>query len=1680
MGVVYEAEQISLNRRVALKILRYAVADRDAMERFRREAETVANLHHSNIVPIFAVGEEDGQHYFAMQFIDGQSLADVQEQTEQPIDPMDIADWGLQTAEALAYAHGEDIIHRDVKPSNLIRDGQGRVWLTDFGLAKRLDDVRLSMTGAILGTPRYMSPEQASSVRRPVDHRTDIYSLGATLYELATAQPLFNAESPHVALGQIIAEDPKPPRAIRSSLPRDLETIIMRCISKQAEDRYETANELVGDLRAYIDGRPIAARRPGVVEQFGRWLQKHQKLVTTAGIAAAVAASVILLSLVGIRQYNESQLARIQFEVADSSAPMIAEITRADGSEVLPSFTIPTQHPAEMPQGDYRLHVRSDSNLSETYNFSPRADINAQNVEIQLREREVWDSFGVEGDWALWARPDGEDIVAFAESGIVVFDGATATKLWEVDFEANKTIRDHVNEADFNWTWRTDGLGSTWRNQARVGVSPKSPLRSADFNQDGIDDLVLSLNYFPCLLVLSGADGELIWCKSVLPETYTEREEPKPGVPTARPRGAVRFKPLLAKVNQDDLPDLIATIGVRDEEFDGHACVVAISGGSSDLIWRHDFAKQDAFAPNAKRPPIVSQWFPSGPESLSNSWHTRWHDFISVEDGNGDNANGLVAPMRPQLNDDENKLEFIIGTKRTLIDIATGEASVSKPLDFIPACPPKQLDINQDGVPELLVCEQISKGPDKLMQLVCRDTQTGANIWSQEAPLIWEWLLPNYDKRRNWPIVEDLEGDGVPEIIVPWESTAAINLRGESPWGTVQVLDGATGKPRWAKPASVINGENQLTQLVVASDLDGDGVRDVVSVSHFSGPMEPKVPHRVAYVYVDAFSGTTGKRIFWMRSCPIEMPSSYCQLASVQTRGDLLVVDVATDNYEGWKPGYLVCFSLTARKFVWVKNDVARPQFADLDKDGNLELVAWRPKHRVQPFEGGKLRAWRLDCDSQGRVPAEWTWADHPLRPLGDVNEDGVEDAIRLSEGNYRQKHVDAVSGATGEKLWNVNCNTLHGNKIKVTPLKYDVDGDGVPDWLASSESFFTRNPPLEARSGRDGDLLWRFSLPEAGSWNQDRLMGIHDLDGDGRLEILLLAQSRPNSQGAARFPMQSPVQVFCIAARTGALKWQFQVSGIHQWAHHLLRSHLVQILDVNRDGNQDVVCYYVDDTQRIGIQAISGNDGTQVWKTSNDQLDMPNISIHEWREYPWFVAYEGEAGPRVAMIQHSWRGSKGDVTLLGLDGESGKQLWKSKTDAWVDSLQRRHVPGYGEWGVSYPTVFRTANGESPGFWYSASDQELKFVLLNESGGQPENAKELLLAERDGLPSKEWYSYPTNLKIFPADLDHDGVDEVIFTKPGAVVAQSLSTGDVIWEHELPTPIGRIEEVTSREDDIEIVVACKQPDAPPVEMIGINAAGERVWRAKTPGLDVNSRVKTLTATGTASPRILVTDNRDFSRGIAAVRTSGVSPATGSNVAKALPPVSPDPRYVRDLPWSPHAGLVGQLVTGLALAFVLLVMPLAYLRTLARGQWSLKMLLLAPLVVGVWLAVGRIPFNFMGGSTLDPIRENLLISAFSLPILIFAASAFNCVRNARWYGLLRLFVAMILLAALFTVWGLWLTRFFADPEPIRIRWDLGAVWMTLYQGMNFTGVCLAIWQLFRIVTRRLVRWRAMVTS
>ena len=370
MGVVYEAEQVSLGRKVALKVLPFAaMLDQKQLQRFQNEARAAASLRHPNIVQVHFVGCERAVHFYAMDYIEGQTLAELirhlrglegpdgeaaqhagkavskladsltsgrfyppeassdpnaptaaytqartpggeadtarvpqaaistERSTKSPAYFRSIAEIGVQVAEALDHAHQNGVVHRDVKPSNVMLDNGGKPWVTDFGLARIETDATLTVSGDLLGTVRYMSPEQALAKRIVVDHRTDVYSLGATLYEMLTLQPVFTGQDRQELLRQIAFEEPKSPRKLNKAIPEELEIIVLKAMAKNPAERYDTAQDLADDLRRFLEDRPIRARRPTLVQRAAKWSRRHKPIVWSAAISTFL---LLFAGLVGL------------------------------------------------------------------------------------------------------------------------------------------------------------------------------------------------------------------------------------------------------------------------------------------------------------------------------------------------------------------------------------------------------------------------------------------------------------------------------------------------------------------------------------------------------------------------------------------------------------------------------------------------------------------------------------------------------------------------------------------------------------------------------------------------------------------------------------------------------------------------------------------------------------------------------------------------------------------------------------------------------------------------------------------------------------------------------------------------------------------------------------------------------------------------------------------------------------------------------------------------------------------------------------------------------------------------------------------------------------------------------------------------------------------------------------
>jgi tetratricopeptide (TPR) repeat protein len=356
MGVVYQARQVALNRLVALKMVLNG-ANGEERERFRAEAETVARLRHPNIVQVYEVGEHDGLPFMALEYVEGGSLADAL--AERPLAPRQAARLVETLARAVQYAHSAGVVHRDLKPANILLSAAcgfagANPKIADFGLARRLDQAGRTHPGIVVGTPSYMAPEQAQG-QKDVGPLVDVYALGAILYECLTGQPPFHAESLWEVLGQVRQRDPAPPRSLRPDVPRDLETICLKCLGKEPHRRYTSAQHLADDLARFAAHEPIQARPVGTAERAVKWARRRPAAAALLGacalLAAGVAAGFPLLHIAQLRaRVAEAQIAVRQEQDRSRRLAVRAECIRrlADGRALLGRGSVPEAQEAQV------------------------------------------------------------------------------------------------------------------------------------------------------------------------------------------------------------------------------------------------------------------------------------------------------------------------------------------------------------------------------------------------------------------------------------------------------------------------------------------------------------------------------------------------------------------------------------------------------------------------------------------------------------------------------------------------------------------------------------------------------------------------------------------------------------------------------------------------------------------------------------------------------------------------------------------------------------------------------------------------------------------------------------------------------------------------------------------------------------------------------------------------------------------------------------------------------------------------------------------------------------------------------------------------------------------------------------------------------------------------------------
>ena len=1047
MGIVFRARHVKLGSGCAVKVLIAGEhASPEAIARFQREAAAVARMgKHPNIVTVHDLGEEGSLSYYAMELVEGETLR--RRLAERPYAPREAAALLEKVARALHFAHGHGVIHRDIKPDNIVVRTDGEPQVMDFGLAREVgSEAQLSVTGQVMGTPAYMAPEQVRGDVSATDARTDVYAVGAVLYEALTGIPPHGGQDLGAIFVKVLSGDIVPPRRLRAEVPRDVETICMKCLELSAAKRYASAEALAEDLARFQRGEPVHARPVGRAERFVRRVRRHPlvsgliaasvvfaigmgwKFLGPARVLYATDPADARVEAVGatmwgggrvwpartfkLRVTREGYLPR-EVEVTatpgatirlatvklDSAFGTVRLVTDPDGAEVLlDDLSLGAAKGAaefRVAVGNHRLGVRAGRYEADERLITVESGKAAEVGRIALaREHGTLELTGTPREISVVVWDVAADRERTRLSPPATLDLETGS------YELRASLHDYFSrttplEVRKAEKVRKDvvlGRQTLWAHQTG-GVVSSSPALG-DLNGDGCLDCVVGAGDKK-VYALSGRNGAVLWAyEAIFP---------------------VKSSPALVDLNGDGCLDCV--VGVDDHMID------ALSGREGAILW--------ASGGPVHSSPALGDLNADGVPDCVVGLEDNKVCSMSGRDGAVLWAyeTGGEVTSSPALGDlaGDGCLDCVVGSDDGKVYALSGEDGAvlwAYETGGRVRSSPALGDLNGDGVLDCVVGSEDSK----VYALSGRD---GAVFWAYETGDL-----------EPPPPLEDLNGDGCLDCLVVLDAQK------------VCALSGRDGAVLWVREPGGI-----LYSSPVLGDLNGDGCLDCVV-----GSWDDKVY---------ALSGIEGA-VLWAYETGGEVWSSPA-LGDLNGDGCLDCVVGSDDNK---------VYALSGRDgavlWAYKTGDKVRssPALGDLSGDGRLDCVVGSYDKKVYALsgrEGAVLWAYETG-DGVDSSPA-----------LADLNGDGCLDCV-VGSGD---KRVYALSGIDGAVLWSYKT----GSQVSSSPALGNLDGDGCLDCVVGSY-----DNKVYALSGRDGALLW---ADETGGWVASS-PALGDVNGDGRLDCVV------------------------------------------------------------------------------------------------------------------------------------------------------------------------------------------------------------------------------------------------------------------------------------------------------------------------------------------------------------------------------------------------------------------------------------------------------------------------------------------------------------------------------------------------------------------------------------------------
>ncbi len=1639
MGAVFEAEQKSLVRRVALKVLWFStVSDATAVQRFQREAETVARLHHTHIVPIYSVGSDGAINFFAMQLIDGSGLDQVIRSHPNGFDIESVVIWGIQAADALSHAHQRGVIHRDVKPSNLLLDKDGQIWLTDFGLAKRSDDVTLSMVGALLGTPRYMSPEQASASTRDVDHRSDIYSLGATLYELLTGRPVHDAATPHGVISQILTAEIVAPRKLRAEIPKDLDTVLMKALDKNPANRYATTEQLASDLRAVQESRPIQARRASPVEQFQKWFSRHRR--NSLRIAASIVGTLFFICLcwLGISLYR--QLHASTLLVDSTQGNLVAELYPRNSTDLAETFAVPMQTPAVLQGGEYRLRVAADGYLSQDANLFLPSQTN-QRFSVNLVDQLATDQIQSEIDVAFVSGIGQTVRVAYNDNRLQLslVTGSSVELPWS-------TIQDSQTPG-FLWPLQKTAFNS---KVDKFEIRPWIPSEGEDLNSDQQLDIVIAFRHQA--LVAAFNNSGMLWIAARgqdLQQTGGLQSTTARGV-----RSSVVQEPRwIADQDGDGVRDLLVsfadvrTANVNINESDlangSRRWIELLSGANGKSIWNYDFPSELFVRPANTPLPDYAKWFVGNNGSGSSSGSSFYSDMRITR-------RKLSSSLQPYgqhietpyffLSPESPSKQIIVTTCANMqaISFATG-----KPLSA-----PVSTGVVTDQQPvlcELGVNHQLSlllssskQTPNtaankKIITAWAIEQQN--NLWTRTVDAAASMRRSSHESPPAIATAVDLDNDGITEIILPCETSNSQNYS-RYPWGSLEVLNGMDGSSRWS--ARIYNCDSAADRYLVGPDINNDQHHDLF-VASLWGDCDQLV--------VECRSGKDGT-LLWI--VPQELPIS-------KAASDVYVVQpiLWKSGADGW-PQIVVTLrsdnSTNRRLSTWTFSS----------KDGhNTHRAAGFDEARIADVNGDRIDDLclvenlfhsQLQASSGIRMLAFQGTVSEPFQQIGvdgalaatDFDNDGLQDSLILSSNL-----LQATSSATGKTLWRT-FGISYSNQAQVITwestgadsserMLWDFNQDGVLDLIFNPGKTSGQSEPCLI-SGKSGGVLAKIQFSNQSQQGIPRFE-LHDLDHDGIAEIVCYGFSDWEiDRNGGYNTSQGRLCLSLFSLKNQSFVWRIPLSVEYgtttnpNFPYQIpSEGHLSFLVnDQNRDGHDDIIVMAESDqteslSDSLTLRCCSGINGLTLWERAvQSASQIPDRA---------FVS-----APTMALYPHMSGSSAADLLLLEIvDTKNVSTPIANVNTARVALLRCISPAGKVKWQRDFPVPatfgdYVDSRKFQPTPLVIQNNKSEHRIALNLPKEEP-NTFQIVILQPDGSDAAKFDSeqdlFTPLHSLFKCDQDQDGNDELLFwgMQQDSHHLFLLSP----WENarQLNTFAslndGRQTDVILSNSPNRLILADRaRRRATAFDM----QSAKVVWqclgsRSIEYNADIPSTQVLLSAT-TFDPHVLFNTDR-----LAICRTANVDGAftVAANIEPVKSTIIQDPRLVRHLERvDQHALMSDQGIaieySGYGLrALLIIVLPLWQIWSMLRTKkWSIGSMLLLMFLLSISIAClisPRLDFNSNRNIYSSPILA-LQMAIIASPVVVFVAwlltNAYH--RNSRslfiWTGFILLATAIMILA------------------------------------------------------------------